>query len=220
MIIQIADVIDPASLTAIIDVLDDAAIWQNGKATAAGTAKAVKSNWQADRTRSVVQGAEAMLKNALITHETVQSAAQPAAILRILLSKYEAGMAYGAHVDAAYIDGDRADLSFTIFLNGPEAYEGGALEIETAGAHDSIKLAAGSMVVYPSSTVHQVTEVTAGHRLAAVGWIKSRVRNTDHRAILFDISRTLADLNTLGVSIDVRDRLANTRNNLLRMFGE
>jgi hypothetical protein len=99
-----------------------------------------------------------------------QLAAQPKRIIGPMFSRYGAGDHYGSHVDDAILDGARSDLSFTLFLAAPESYEGGELTIETAAGDDAYKLEAGSLVLYPATTLHRVAPVTRGHRYAAVGW--------------------------------------------------
>ena len=103
-------------------------------------------------------------------------------------------------------------------------YDGGDLAIDSAGAEDFVKLPAGSLILYPATSLHRVTKVTRGARIACVGWIKSRVRSAEQRALLFDLDRIGADLAAVGPASsamgDIRDRLANVRNNLLRRWGE
>jgi len=219
MLLQVADVIDTALLAAVREAAADDALWSDGRETAKGRAKAAKNNEQA-LASGPGKGVLETLSRAILEHETVRSAAQPAALARIMLSRYREGMEYGAHVDAPYIDGVRTDLSFTLFLSDPDAYDGGELVIDSAGAEDSIKLPAGAIVLYPATSVHRVDRVTRGERLCAVGWIKSRVRGADERTLLFEIDRISADLKALGAPGDLRDRLANFRNNLLRRWGE
>ena len=219
MLLQIANVIDPALIAAIRDAAAADGFWSDGKGTAKGRAKAAKNNQQA-LASGAAKGVLDTLSKAIIENETVRSAAQPAAIARIMLNRYGEGMEYGAHVDASYIDGVRTDLSFTLFLNGPEDYDGGELVIDSAGAEDSVKLTAGSLALYPSTSLHRVDRVTRGARIACIGWIKSRIRSQEDRNVLFDLDRVGADLTALGAPGEIRDRLANVRNNLLRRWGE
>lgn len=216
MILQIADILSAAECAAICEVLADESLWCDGKTTAGGAAKRAKNNRQADPAAAPVRGARTKIESALRANRVFSAAAQPAAFARILLSRYEVGMAYGDHVDAAYMDGIRADLSFTLFLNRPDRYEGGELIIDTAGQTDEVKLPAGALVLYPSTSIHRVAPVTSGSRLAAVGWIKSRVRSSEARAILYDLACAIED----AADDAMRLRLNNIRNNLLRLFGE
>lgn len=219
MILQIENVIAAAELAAIRQNLSDCALWADGASTAKGRARAVKANEQAQAEMPAVKAVLAKISMAVLGHPVIAAAAEPDRLARVMLNRYGVGMGYGPHVDAPYIDGVRTDLSFTLFLSDPGGYEGGALIIDAAGSEDRIRLPAGSLVLYPSTSVHRVEVVTRGQRLAAVGWIKSRVRSAEYRAILFDLSSALADLDAAGVPGPLKDRLANVRNNLLRAFG-
>lgn len=219
MTLQIANVIDAALIDAVREAAEAPGFWSEGRGTAQGRARAVKSNEQSLST-GPAKGVLETLARAVMENETVRSAAQPAALARVMLNRYGEGMEYGAHVDAPYVDGVRTDLSFTLFLSAPEDYEGGELVIDAAGAEDVVKLPAGALVLYPSTSVHRVARVMRGARLAAVGWIKSRVRSAEDRMTLFELDRIGADLAAAGAPGEVRDRLANIRNNLLRRWGE
>jgi PKHD-type hydroxylase len=219
MLLQIADVIDAAMLSAVREATGAPAFWSDGRGTAVGRARAVKNNEQA-LASGPAKGVLDTLANAILAHETVRSAAQPERFARIMMNRYGEGMEYGAHVDAPYIDGVRTDLSFTLFISGPDDYDGGDLIIDSAGAEDSIRLAAGSLVLYPSTSLHRVTKVTRGARVACIGWIKSRIRAPEDRAALFDLDRIGTDLAAHGAPGEIRDRLANVRNNLLRRWGD
>lgn len=216
MIIEIPDILNPSECEAIRAVLASNASWRDGKATAAGTAKAAKFNEQADTSSPPIRGSIAKIEQALTANATFRAAARPAQFARMLISRYRSGMEYRDHVDAAHIDGLRCDLSFTVFLNEPEEYDGGELVIDNAGHSDRVKGPAGSVVLYPSTSIHCVARVETGERLAAVGWIKSIVRSQEHRTLLFDLEQTLADL----PASPARLRLANIRNNLLRLFSD
>lgn len=219
MLLQISNVIDAPLIDAIREAAAADGFWSEGGTTAVGRAKAVKRNQQA-LTSGPAKGVLETLSKAILAHETVKSAAQPAALARIMLNRHGEGMEYGAHVDAAYIDGVRTDLSFTLFLSEPESYDGGTLVIDSAGAEDAVKLPAGSLVLYPTTSLHRVERVTRGARLCCVGWIKSRVRSSEDRAALYEIDRINADLQAIDAPGDIRDRLVNVRNNLLRRWGE
>ncbi|MDZ7627668.1 MAG: Fe2+-dependent dioxygenase [Parvularculaceae bacterium] len=219
MILQIAGILDVGALTAIRETLSEPDLWIDGRATAKGRAREVKSNQQAAPTEAA-KSALTLIERAIAAHPVFQSAAQPAAFARLMLNRYGVGMEYGAHVDAPYIDGVRTDLSFTLFLSEPESYEGGALVIDSAVAEDAIKPPAGTLVLYPSTFLHRVDKVMRGERLAAVGWVKSRLRNNEHRAMAFELDRLGADFAALGAPADLRDRLQNLRNNFLRAFGD
>lgn len=219
MILQISDVLDTPKIAAVLETAAADGFWSDGRDTAEGRAKSVKNNLQA-LASGPAKGVLEMLARTVLDNELIKSAARPAALVRMMLSRYGEGMEYGAHVDAAYIDGNRTDLSFTLFLNEPAEYEGGELIIDSAGAEDIVKLPAGSLVLYPSTSVHRVARVTRGVRTACVGWIKSRVRSAEDRAMLFELDRIGADLAACGAPSGIGDRLANIRNNLLRRWGD
>lgn len=220
MILQISDVLDRARLDAVAAALAEPGLWRDGAETASGQARAVKRNLQADPAAPAARGALSVIERAVLAHELVQSAAQPAAVARLLLSRSEPGMGYGSHVDAPYMDGVRTDLSFTLFLSAPDAYEGGELVLEGLGAEDRVKLPAGALVLYPSTSLHRVETVRAGVRLVAVGWLKSRIRSADSRSTVFELEQALRVLRQTACPVVALDRLQNVRNNLLRLFGE
>lgn len=219
MIVQIANVLDEGSLVALAESLADPAHWIDGRSTALGRAREVKSNQQAAPTKEA-KATLALIERAILANPVFQAAAQPASLARLMLNRYGEGMEYGAHVDAPYIDGVRTDLSFTLFLSDPGDYDGGELVIDSAGAEDAIKPPAGTLALYPSTYLHRVGRVTKGRRLAAVGWVKSRIRSAEHRTLAFELDRLRADLDALGAPAGVRDRLQNLRNNFLRAFGD
>lgn len=220
MLLHIDKVLSPEDCQAIAAATQDCVFWKDGKGTAKGHARAVKENRQADAAAPVVKGATAKIEAALAAHPVFAAAAHPARFIRMTLNRYEQGMAYGDHVDAPYIDGRRTDLSFTVFLTPPDDYEGGALVIDNAGHEDIIRGSAGSVVLYPATSVHRVETVTAGARLACIGWVQSRVKSSEHRSILFELDTALSDLKHADVAPSVRMRLMNLRNNLLRLFGD
>lgn len=220
MLLQIADILTREECDAILDALSDSSLWRDGKETAKGAARAVKNNRQADRDAPAVRGVLKKIEQALVSHEVFRAAAQPDRFARVMLNRYGPGETYGDHVDAPYIDSVRTDLSFTVFLSDPETYEGGDLVIDNAGHEDRIAGAAGSVVLYPSTAVHRVEAVSAGERIACVGWVRSRIKSAERRAILFELERAIADLDRANAPAALRTRFANIRNNLIRTFGE
>ena len=220
MLLQIENVLSAEDCRAIVDALAPDALWLDGKGTAKGEARAVKENQQANPKAPAVRGVLSLIEDKVSSHPVVIAAAQPEAFVRLTLNRYRTGMSYGAHVDAPYILERRTDLSFTVFLNSPESYEGGALVIENAGHDDAVRGAAGSVVLYPSKSVHRVEPVSYGARMACVGWIKSRVRSAENRALIYELESVLSDLRSAGAPLPVYNRLLNVKNNLLRTFGD
>lgn len=217
MMLVIDGLFDAGTLVALREAAE-ALDFADGAATAGALARRVKANDQA--VASPERDALLAKVSAVVTAHTVfLSAARPLRISPLILSRYREGQTYGLHVDDALMQGLRADLSFTLFLSEPESYDGGALVIEDSFETRAVKLGAGEMILYPSTTLHRVEPVTRGARLAVVGWVQSRVRDSGQREILFDLDRSIADLQA-GGSAALLDRLAKTRSNLLRMWAE
>ena len=161
----------------------------DGKKTAGWSAKKVKQNTQLDTKAQYGKELKEFIKEALKRNLTFQSGVKPKFIHSMLLSRYQEGMSYGAHVDNAVMGSNflRSDVSLTVFLNPPSEYEGGELVIEEVNQNRMIKLDAGSVITYPSSTLHRVAPVTKGVRLVAVAWVQSLVRDPAKREILFEL---------------------------------
>lgn len=197
MLISISQVLDTDHL-ALVNGLLETLVWKDGAETAGRVARSVKRNQQADLTQTVGLKVEQILSEAIRRHPVLLAAAQPGRFSNLLVSKTEAGGGYGLHVDNAFMRSQqgemRTDLSFTLFLSSPDDYEGGELVIEHAGQTQSLKLPAGDLVLYPSSSLHKVAEVVSGTRLVCVGWIESRVRRADDRETLFDLINVKAEL--------------------------
>ncbi|GGB71911.1 Fe2+-dependent dioxygenase [Henriciella pelagia] len=194
--------------------------WRDGRETAGRTARAVKSNLQADLKSEAGQGLHDFLMSAISADATMKAMARPKRYSRLLLSRTEGGGHYGFHVDNALMSTDgrqmRTDLSFTLFLSAPETYEGGELHLLTAAGDFMAKPEAGTMILYPSGAIHQVKPVTKGSRIACVGWIESRIQRADQREILFDLESTRAAL-PKGTR-EQKLILDKTISNLIRMW--
>jgi PKHD-type hydroxylase len=216
MILAIADVLSAADIEDVRAGLATAT-FIDGKATAGWAAKLVKSNLQASG------GAEldrlgALVEARLTQHAVFALAARPKTVLGPVFSRYQPGHAYGTHVDDALMGGIRSDVAFTLFLSPPESYQGGELVIDTTAGEEAFKLAAGSVITYPATTLHRVVPVTQGERLAAVGWLRSYIRDAGRRELLFDLEtarRRLFDQH--GKSADA-DLLAKCAANLMRLW--
>ena len=190
----------------------------DGRSTAFGLARDVKHNLQADRSAGDWATIDQQFFSALQRNREFQLFAHPKRVLPPQFSRYEPGMQYGAHVDSAVMGGDhpmRVDLSMTLFLSPPDSYDGGALAIESSSGEEEIKLAPGEAVVYPSTTMHRVTPVTRGVRLAAVTWIQSAVRDERVRDILRDLALSIQHAETAQDGPAIR-LLSKCYHNLLR----
>lgn len=199
--------------------------WRDGKETAGALAKTQKNNQQADLSTRDGSALKTVLSQAVISDTTLQKIAWPKAISRLMISQTPVGGGYDWHTDDALMaTGNgrlRTDLSFTLFLNAPEDYEGGALEIHTDGAIEGHKYPAGHMVVYSSGSLHRVAQVTAGKRIVCIGWVESFIRDSRQRDILFDLL-TLRE--TLSKQYEPATpeilTLSKTISNLLRQWSE
>lgn len=188
--------------------------WVDGRATAGAQAARAKNNQQLELGSSTHQEVSEVVKGALHASEAFKSLALPRRMSTILFSRYEVGMAYGSHTDDAYrsLEALRSDIAVTIFLSDPESYDGGALVV----GESAIRQAAGDAVIYPASSIHGVSRVTRGSRLAAVLWIQSLVRDESQREILFTVRNVLARIDDPALSLP----LAHVQQNLLRMWLE
>jgi len=194
----------------------------SGKRTAGAAARGEKENLQADGSDPRAKELERFVVDALYRHPLFEIAARPARLSRLLFSRYEPGMTYGAHTDDALMgrgeDKLRTDLAFTIFLADPSSYEGGELVVESALGEQGIKLEAGDAILYSAGSIHHVAPVTSGARLAAVGWIQSFVADITQRETLFDLSVARGRLAEAGIARDELLRLDKSISNLLRMW--
>jgi PKHD-type hydroxylase len=218
MAIFIEDVLDLHVVDAILDALSAEAVFVDGKKTAGRTAKKVKHNVQAQA--SSVEGIRKMVEKHLLANRAFSRAAIPLKFAKVMFSKYEVGMNYGEHVDDAFIAKTRTDLSFTLFLSDPDSYEGGELVIKRHDGDEKVKLPKGSLYLYPSSALHYVAPVTSGVRIAAVGWVQSRVRLQDHREILFDVATALSSLKETQENAPTRLQLLKVQQNLMRLWAD
>jgi PKHD-type hydroxylase len=219
MFLVIPHVLNEVELQAAREHLAAAsAVFEPGSKTAGAHARAVKSNEQAEP--AAVEGLLKKIGATLMAHPVFKAAAQPKTLVRMMVSRYRPGMHYGTHVDDAVMQGLRTDLSFTLFLADPDTYSGGELLIEENDGERSFKLAAGDLILYPTTTLHQVAAVGEGERLAVVGWVRSYLRESSERELLFDLENVIASLRQSSVDRAILDRLYKIRGNLLRKWVE
>lgn len=214
----IQSVLSPAEVAVLNEVAQGLA-FDDGKKTAGRFVREIKANDQAAASpeRDTVL---AKVERALRDNPVFRAAARPKALTPLMLSRYREGQTYGLHVDDAMMQGLRSDLSFTLFLADPASYDGGALIIEDSLESRAIKLAAGDMILYPTTTLHRVEPVTRGTRLAVVGWVQSLIRDPGQREILFDLDQACETVFAEQGKSPLLDKLTKTRSNLLRMWVE
>lgn len=214
----IQDVLPPDRLAEIRDRFARMR-FADGVHTASGGARSVKRNEQA-RDSAALREMRQLVEDRIRAHPVFDLAVRPKALTPLIFARYGEGMAYGTHVDAPLMQGLRSDVSFTLFLADPADYDGGELVIESAAGEQPVKLPAGSMVVYPTTTLHRVEPVTRGERAVAVGWAQSLVRDAARRELLFDLDTARQRLFARDGKTPDGDLLARTAANLLRMWAE
>lgn len=227
MLVRIPQVLDADRLDAVRKLLAGAGdSWVNGRATAGYQGAPVKFNQQIDERAEVALRCQEIIVAALETNPLFISAALPNIIYPPLFNRYGEGMTFGAHVDGSVRihphNGRklRADLSATLFLADPADYDGGELVVEdTYGSH-AVKLAAGDLVLYPATSVHSVTPITRGVRLASFFWLQSLVREDGQRQLLFDLDNAIQTLNRTGADDAARRTLVGCYHNLVRQWSE
>jgi PKHD-type hydroxylase len=204
----------------------DAAAWSDGRATVGAQGARVKHNQQLDPALPVAQALSRRILGRLQANPQFFSAALPLRILPPLFNRYAGGGEYGLHVDGAVMsqrDTDqplRSDLSATLFLCEPEDYDGGGLVVrDTYGEHEA-RLPAGDLLLYPSTSLHQVTAVTRGARVCAFFWVQSMVRDDARRTMLYELDQTIQSLRgRLGEAAECVALTAHYHN-LLRQWAE
>ena len=225
MIVTIDPLLDAGELATARSLLASAS-WSDGRITAGTQAAQAKNNRQLAEDEPGVAPLRRLVLQALSRSPTFFAAALPLKILPPFFNRYaDDANAYGAHVDGAMRqapDGSyvRTDLSATLFLSDPGSYDGGELLIEdTFGTH-RIKLPAGSLVLYPSSSVHQVTPVTRGERLASFLFMQSMVRDEGRRRLLYEMDMALLRLRETVGETEPVVQLTGTYHNLLRQWAD
>ncbi|WP_345789690.1 Fe2+-dependent dioxygenase [Luteolibacter soli] len=229
MILCIPDVLSPEQ-TAEYRRLLESADWQDGKATAGHQAAKAKDNMQIPATHPVALEVGSGILRALAANPLFQSAALPLHFLPPMFNRYSGGQTFGTHVDGSIrqIPGTshriRTDLSCTLFFAGPEEYVGGELIIEDTYGSKSVKLPAGHMVVYPSTSLHQVTPVTRGTRLCSFFWLQSIIRSDEQRSLLFDLDIAIQRLSSALPDHEAASQsavqLTGVYHNLIRQWAE
>ena len=227
MLITVAKTLTAEKVGALREQLGAAPdAWVDGRVTAGYQGAPVKVNQQIDERSEVAEACQQVVLAALESNPLFISAALPNVVYPPMFNRYGEGMAFGAHVDGGMrihpLTGRklRTDISATLFLSDPADYDGGELRVmDTYGLH-SVKLPAGDMVLYPATSLHEVTPITRGERLACFFWIESLIRDDGRRTLLFDLDTAIQRLNQTGADQEARDTLVGCYHNLLRQWGE
>ena len=221
MLLVIPGVLKKGEIDAVMREMTQGA-YEDGRVSAGLLARDIKNNLHMKRDAEAMKKCSPLILEALRRNGTFHSAVLPHRVHGPLFNRYDVGMAYGSHVDNAIMGEQvsvRTDISATLFLSEPESYDGGELVIQEHNEDRRIKLPAGSMVVYPSTSLHRVEPVKHGTRLAAIFWVQSMVRDEPKREILFNLSETLG---VLRAKLNASELAALTAayHNLLRMWAE
>jgi PKHD-type hydroxylase len=226
MLICVPDVLSKAEVADFRHIMD-AAAWEDGRSTAGAQSALVKKNEQLPPDSATARALGARVVTALTRNPLFISAAIPLHIFPPLFNRYGAGHHFGVHVDNA-VRGDpltglriRTDLSVTLFLSEPEEYEGAELIVEDYYGSHEVKLPAGHLVLYPASSLHMVTPITRGTRVASFFWLQSMIRDDRARAMIFDLDNTIQRLvERLGRDDAETVRLSGIYHNLIRHWAE
>ena len=228
MLVAVPAVLSPEQLTEVRRLVE-AGAWEDGKATAGHQSELTKRNLQLPASCPNAVAAGEMVLSSLSSNGLFMSAALPHRVFPPLFNRYDAseGHSFGNHVDNAirYLpDGSgriRTDLSATLFLSEPDEYDGGELIVEDTYGEHAVKLPAGDMVLYPSTSLHRVEPITRGSRVASFFWIQSMVRDDGKRALLLEMD---AAIRTLAGSVGDQNAsivsLTGTYHNLLRRWAD
>lgn len=222
MLTRLTGVLDRKQLDAAVKLVTGGR-FVDGSRSAGMAAQHVKRNQELSVDDEQLRDLNNLVMGSLVRHPVYRSAAMPLKVAAPYYARYSTGMSYGNHVDDPVMGRDgiyRSDISVTIFLSGPDEYDGGELIIQTAFGDQCVKLPAGDAVIYPSSSVHRVDEVTRGERLVAVSWIQSMVRDPDKRALLHELN--LARETLLHERPDTKEttRVNHSYINLVRMWSD
>lgn len=224
MLLHIPDVLTGEQVAGIRRKLD-AADWADGRETVGTLGARVKRNLQLPDASPLKRELGETILVALAKNPLFFSAALPLKYLPPRFNRYEGGGEYGFHVDGAVMNlshGEqlRSDISCTLFLNQPDEYDGGELVVsDTYGEHE-VKLPAGDVVVYPSSSLHKVIPVTRGARLASFFWVQSMVRDDARRRLLYEMDASIETLRSSQADAAAVLQLTGIYHNLLRRWAE
>jgi len=223
MLLEIPGVLDAQKL-AQARALIERGRFVDGRLSAGKTAARVKHNEELQPDARLMESLNSLVMGALLQHPLFQAAAMPCRVATPYYARYTTGMSYGDHVDDPVMGPPggqyRSDVSTTLFLNEPDDYAGGELVIDTTYGEQHIKPAAGSAVIYPSSSLHHINEVTSGERLVAVTWSQSMLRDPDKRELVFQLYQARENLLESQPESATATRVDHAYVNLVRMWSE
>ncbi|MDH3310053.1 MAG: Fe2+-dependent dioxygenase [Gammaproteobacteria bacterium] len=223
MMLHLPSVLESNQLEAVQQLLADAK-FVDGKLSAGTAAQRVKHNQELDKRAKQVDILNNLVMSALVQHPVYRAGALPLRVAAPYYARYKPGMAYGDHLDDPIMGADgelyRSDIALTVFLNGPDQYDGGELIIRTAFGDNAVKLAAGDAVMYPASSRHHVNQVTRGERLVAVTWVQSLVRDPMRRELLYELHLAREKLLKISPEAEETAQVNTAYMNLIRMWSD
>jgi len=223
MLNEIKNVLTSEQLAEIANWIKKAS-WQSGETSAGARASTAKYNEEIDQTCANWPLINQRVISELYQNPQFQSLALPSKISAAYISRCQPGMHYGQHIDNPIMGGSnaryRSDIAVTVFLNEPSSYEGGELKIESRFGPVTVKLPAGNAVVYPASSLHEVTPVSVGERLVCVLWVQSMVRDANQRDLLHDLDEARQALVQSTPNAKVTQRIDHVYSNLLRLWAD
>jgi len=225
MMLHIPNVLAPDEVARCRDVMTKAA-WVDGRVTAGHQSQRVKNNLQLPEDSAEARELGQMVMRALGRNALFFSAVLPKQVFPPLFNRYDPGMTFGAHVDNAirsYLDTPlqiRTDVSATLFISDPADYDGGELVVSDTYGQHVVKLPAGDLIVYPGTSLHHVTPITRGSRIASFFWIQSMVRSDTQRSLLFDLDMAIIKLTRDHPEHASGVELTAVYHNLLRQWSE
>jgi PKHD-type hydroxylase len=223
MMLRLPSVLESNQLDTVRQLLADAK-FVDGKLSAGSAAQRVKHNLELDKRAKQVDILNNLVMGALVQHPVYRAGALPLRVAAPYYARYKPGMSYGNHLDDPIMGADgqlyRSDIALTVFLNGPDQYDGGELIIRTAFGDNAVKLAAGDAVMYPSSSRHHVNQVTRGERLVAVTWVQSLVRDPARRELLYELHLAREKLLKISPEAEETAQVNTAYMNLIRMWGD
>ncbi|MEO8848959.1 MAG: Fe2+-dependent dioxygenase [Casimicrobiaceae bacterium] len=191
MLLPIPRVLKPDELTLVRDWLADAHFVE-GRLSAGAAARRVKNNQEVEGDTADAARISRVVMGGLVRHPVYRAGAMPLHAASPLYARYRSGMAYGDHLDDPVMGADgikyRSDIAVTIFLSGPQEYDGGELVIRSPAGDQEVKLPAGDAVLYPAGSIHHVNPVTRGERLVALTWVQSLIRDCGQRELLYGLN--------------------------------
>ena len=225
MMIHIPNVLNAEQVARCRAVMEKAA-WVDGRVTAGHQSAQVKYNLQLPESAPEARELGDMVIDALARSSLFMSAVLPKQVFPPLFNRYDAGMTFGAHVDNSIrgVPGTgmriRTDVSSTLFISSPEDYDGGELVVQDTYGEHTVKLPAGDMIVYPATSLHNVTSITRGSRIASFFWTQSMIRDESKRSLLFDMDMAIVKLSRDHAGHASVVELTSVYHNLLRQWSE